>query len=112
MQALWLSLLLGAPVSDFTLTDPGGRPRTLGEWHSARLVVVAFLGNGCPLAKLYARKLTALAKKFGPRGVVVLGVNFNWQHRYVLAEPRRLPAGTRVRCEAVYDNSKDNPANP
>jgi peroxiredoxin len=38
--------------------------------------------------------------------------DFNWQHRYVLAEPKRLPAGTRLRCTAVYDNSADNPANP
>jgi hypothetical protein len=38
--------------------------------------------------------------------------DFNWQHRYVLAEPRPLPAGTRLRCTAVYDNSADNPANP
>jgi peroxiredoxin len=38
--------------------------------------------------------------------------DFNWQHRYVLAEPKRLPAGTRLRCTAVYDNSADNHANP
>jgi hypothetical protein len=38
--------------------------------------------------------------------------DFNWQHRYELAEPKRLPAGTRLVCTAVYDNSEDNPANP
>jgi hypothetical protein len=38
--------------------------------------------------------------------------DFNWQHRYVLAEPLRLPACTRIRCTAVYDNSRANPANP
>ncbi len=38
--------------------------------------------------------------------------DFNWQHIYVLAEPKRLPAGTRLRCTAVYDNSADNPDNP
>jgi peroxiredoxin len=38
--------------------------------------------------------------------------DFNWQHRYLLAEPLRLPAGTRLRCTAVYDNSRANPANP
>ena len=32
--------------------------------------------------------------------------DFNWQHRYELAEPKRLPAGTIIRCSAVYDNSK------
>jgi hypothetical protein len=38
--------------------------------------------------------------------------DFNWQYRYNLAEPKRLPAGTRLCCTAVYDNSADNPANP
>jgi peroxiredoxin len=38
--------------------------------------------------------------------------DFNWQHRYVLAEPKRLPAGSRLRCTAVFDNSPANPANP
>lgn len=38
--------------------------------------------------------------------------DFNWQHRYELAVPKRLPAGTVLRCIAVYDNSRSNPANP
>ena len=38
--------------------------------------------------------------------------DFNWQNRYELAEPKRLPAGTLLRCIARYDNSRDNPANP
>jgi hypothetical protein len=38
--------------------------------------------------------------------------DFNWQHRYELAEPKPLPAGTLIRCVAVYDNSRDNPNNP
>jgi peroxiredoxin len=42
----------------------------------------------------------------------VSAYDFNWQHRYVLAEPTRVPAGSTLRCKAVYDNSADNPANP
>jgi hypothetical protein len=38
--------------------------------------------------------------------------DFNWQHSYTLDEPKRLPAGTRLRCTAVYDNSAGNLANP
>jgi peroxiredoxin len=38
--------------------------------------------------------------------------NFGWQTRYELAEPKRLAAGTVIRCTAVYDNSQANPANP
>lgn len=38
--------------------------------------------------------------------------DFNWQHRYVLAEPRPLPRGTTLECTAVFDNTADNPRNP
>jgi peroxiredoxin/mono/diheme cytochrome c family protein len=46
---------------------------------------------------------------------VVLSVpryDFAWQMRYVLAEPLRLPAGSKVVCTAHFDNSKNNPNNP
>lgn len=38
--------------------------------------------------------------------------DFNWQYSYMLAEPKRMPEGTVVRCTATFDNSADNPANP
>lgn len=38
--------------------------------------------------------------------------DFNWQHSYVLAEPKRLPLGTTLYCTAHFDNSADNPHNP
>ncbi len=38
--------------------------------------------------------------------------DFNWQSYYNLAEPKHLPAGTTIICEAHYDNSKGNLANP
>ncbi|MFI4876969.1 MAG: alkyl hydroperoxide reductase [Blastopirellula sp. JB062] len=38
--------------------------------------------------------------------------DFNWQDEYVYAEPFRLPKGTRLVSEAIYDNSEANPSNP
>jgi hypothetical protein len=38
--------------------------------------------------------------------------DFYWQLSYRLAEPRLLPAGTRLEAVAWYDNSKNNPHNP
>jgi peroxiredoxin len=38
--------------------------------------------------------------------------DFNWQHWYELVEPKRLPAGTVLRCDAAYDNSAANQFNP
>jgi hypothetical protein len=38
--------------------------------------------------------------------------DFYWQLSYRLAEPRFLPAGTKLEAIAWYDNSKNNPHNP
>jgi hypothetical protein len=38
--------------------------------------------------------------------------DFNWQTTYELAEPLRLPAGTRIVHTTTWDNSAQNPANP
>lgn len=38
--------------------------------------------------------------------------DFNWQTTYQLAEPIKLPAGTRIQCVAHFDNSGNNPNNP
>lgn len=38
--------------------------------------------------------------------------DFYWQHRYELARPRRVAAGSRIRVSAVFDNSAGNPHNP
>jgi hypothetical protein len=38
--------------------------------------------------------------------------DFNWQDTYRYKEPIRLPKGTKVRAEFVFDNSSGNPRNP
>src|SRR5579864_6295905 len=38
--------------------------------------------------------------------------DFNWQLSYVLAEPRHVPAGSRMDVTAWYDNSPNNKYNP
>ena len=38
--------------------------------------------------------------------------DFNWQLGYKLAEPLKLPKGTKIIYTAWFDNSENNPANP
>jgi peroxiredoxin len=38
--------------------------------------------------------------------------DFNWQLKYLLAEPKLMPKGTKMLCTATYDNSESNLANP
>ncbi|MEQ1829988.1 MAG: redoxin domain-containing protein [Pirellula sp.] len=38
--------------------------------------------------------------------------DFNWQTEYRLSERKKLPKGTRILCDAVFDNSAENLNNP
>jgi mono/diheme cytochrome c family protein len=38
--------------------------------------------------------------------------DFNWQRAYTFAEPIKIPAGSKLIANYVYDNSKRNPSNP
>ncbi len=38
--------------------------------------------------------------------------NYNWQDEYYYERPFKLPAGTKLTVDAVFDNSAENPSNP
>jgi hypothetical protein len=42
----------------------------------------------------------------------VANYNYNWQMEYQLAEPKLVPAGTRIVVTGAFDNSEQNKANP
>jgi peroxiredoxin len=71
--------LIGRQIDDFKLKDYRGQPHALADFQDQKLVVVAFLGTECPLARLYGPRMQELAKEFGPRGVAFVGVNSNRQ---------------------------------
>ena len=79
------------------------------------------LGADCDLYALFphmhVRGRSMLLKATYPDGSseVLLNVpryDFNWQQRYRLASPKRLPAGTVLEADATFDNSPNNPSNP
>jgi peroxiredoxin len=69
---------LGRKVADFVLPDHRGRQHALSN-HTEPVVVLAFLGTECPLARLYAVRLGELAREFEGRGMAVLGIDSNRQ---------------------------------
>ncbi len=42
----------------------------------------------------------------------IANYDYNWQLAYTLAEPRFVPAGTRITADGAFDNSAQNPMNP
>jgi len=70
---------LGRVVGEFQLRDFRGKLHSLSDYDDAELIVLAFIGTECPLAKLYAPRLAELSAEFKQRGVVFLGVSSNQQ---------------------------------
>lgn len=68
---------VGTKIEDFTLPDFHGQEHSLSDLADAKAIVVAFVGNDCPLVRLYAPRLSALARKYESRGVRFLAVNSN-----------------------------------
>src|SRR5205823_5639025 len=58
-------------------------------------------------------KITMLPPEGEPRTLIAIkDWDYNWQETYFFKEPIPIKAGTRLRMEAVYDNSAGNPNNP
>lgn len=65
------------------MVDYRGRRWMLEDFGDKSLVVVAFLGTECPLAKLYSTRLNQLAERYASRGVSIVGVMSNVQDSLV-----------------------------
>ena len=70
---------VGRKLEHFELTDFRGRDLTEKDFAESKLLVVAFLGVECPLAKLYSERLQTIQETYGPRGLTVIGVDANQQ---------------------------------
>lgn len=70
---------VGKKVADFTLEDSQGKKYSLGDFSDQKVVVVAFLGVECPLAKIYGQELSKLATKYRSKGVAFVGIDANTQ---------------------------------
>jgi thiol-disulfide isomerase/thioredoxin len=67
------------PPVAFRLQDFRGVGHALEDVRDRRVVVLAFLGVECPLARQYAPRLAELARAFEPKGVAFFGIDSNRQ---------------------------------
>lgn len=70
---------IGKRIESFELKDFGGKTHSLDQLVDKQAVVVVFLGTECPLATLYAPRLTQLSERFAAQGVAFVGINSNQQ---------------------------------
>ncbi len=70
---------IGTSIADFSLKNQFGKEYSLADAKDAQVVVVAFVGTECPLAKLYAPRLAQLATTFDSSKVAFLAIDSNQQ---------------------------------
>ncbi|HEY4308453.1 MAG TPA: redoxin domain-containing protein [Pirellulales bacterium] len=70
---------IGRKIDAFVAREFRGKETSLADFSDKRLVVVAFLGTECPLAKLYGPRLAQLSDEYASREVAFLGVDSNRQ---------------------------------
>lgn len=75
----------------------------------------ALVSQVVPHAHWLGKSMKLIATKPDGQTVALMVIkdwDFNWQGIYDYKTPVRLPKGTRLDMEWVYDNSDDNPRNP
>lgn len=102
MPGVWA----GPQIPDFSLATHRGVQWSLTDVADSKLVVVAFLGTECPLARLYGPRLSALSEQYVDQGVAFVGINANSQDsmteitayvaRHGIAFPMLKDVGNRV----------------
>ncbi|HEV3299716.1 MAG TPA: redoxin domain-containing protein [Planctomycetaceae bacterium] len=70
---------LGKQIEEFSLKSHFGKEYALHDFVDRDVVVVAFLGAECPLAKLYGPRLADLARQMNAKRVAFLGIDSNQQ---------------------------------
>jgi len=93
---------VGQVVKDFSLPDVHGQIHDLAD-HQGKIIVLAFLGTECPLAKLYALRFQELSEQYADQGVAFLAVDANLQDS--LAEMAAFARGARLQLPFLKDNN-------
>jgi peroxiredoxin len=81
MSATATALALGDQAPGVaSLVDADGASCSIDAFGDARLLVVVFVGNGCPTVRLYEQRLVEMHRRFQEKGVQIVLVNSNNGH--------------------------------
>lgn len=67
----------GDKATDFKLKSVDGKNYSMSDYKDAKGFIVVFTCNTCPFAVKYEDRINALAKKYKPKGYVLLAINSN-----------------------------------
>src|SRR5260370_23412359 len=70
-------LPVGSPAPDFTLPGIAGKPHSLKDYASNKVLAVVFTCNHCPVAQMYEKRIKQLYNDYKNRGVAVVVIMGN-----------------------------------
>ena len=91
-----------APSFD-RLPATGGHNYSLADFAAARLVVVVFTANHCPIAAAYDARLVAIDKDYGPRGVQLVAISCSQLEQDALEPMRERAKSSGFKFPYLYD---------
>ena len=68
---------IGEKMSDFSLPDVTGKPRSLLEFKGKKAVAIIFIATRCPYSNAFNHVMANLAREYSDRGVTFVGINAN-----------------------------------
>lgn len=82
------------------------KPHGLTDYKEAKLVVLVFTCNHCPVAKAYEERLVALQKDYKDKGVQVVAVNVNNMAADKLEAMKKRAESQKFNFPYLYDSSQ------
>lgn len=67
----------GDKATDFKLKSVDGKMYSMADYNKAKGFIIVFTCNHCPFAVKYEDRINDLAKKYTPKGYVLLAINPN-----------------------------------
>lgn len=86
------------------LTGTDDKPHSLADHKSAPAVLLLFTCNHCPTSAQYEGRIAKILTEFGPKGVVVVGVNPGTQAVESLDRMKKRAAERKVAFEYLRDD--------
>jgi thiol-disulfide isomerase/thioredoxin/mono/diheme cytochrome c family protein len=93
------------PVANFALSDIHSQKWSLDAEKEKQVVVVAFVGTECPLARLYGPRLAELASKYAGKPVAFVAIDSNVQDS--LAELSAYARNAKIEFPVLRDNKNE-----
>ncbi len=67
----------GDTATDFKLKSVDGKNYSMADYKEAKGFIIVFTCNTCPFAVKYQNRINDLAKKYKPKGYILLAINSN-----------------------------------